>query len=228
MRKVVLLECAGIAVACLLLLYPRSTEAGTNANIGQKQPSALPVYAFRPSEGVTLTHPIYVPFVRTDLLPITETLKTRYLLVEYWTDRESGGDCGPSICIDFPGYSFYPPTGELALYFGNSELSADDAGYIGSGISLRGTNCGASSQLATFEELPFSTELFYMGSMTLHSVDGTGAISMVRDGETIDLKSQARWISSTVAAQETAWGVCTVTTTQHVANYGFQHRGKID
>ena len=215
--KVVLLGGVGLAMVCLGLVCPSSIDA----EMPPEGQSHLP-FASAISGTLTLTQRVYLPFTVFSPLPLTETLKTRYLFVEYWTHEASEGDCGPSLCIDFPSYAFCPETGELGVYWGNPELGAEDIGYVGRGRSLGGTNCGEASQLTAFEALPVVVD-----EVTLSAVEDSGTVSLTRQGEAIRLRPHTYWISRTVAVRATVWGSCTVTTTRYIANYAFQDRGKI-
>ncbi len=216
--KVALWGGIGLAVVCLWLVGPSGTDAQEALDQGRFfVPSVVSI-----TGTLNFTQHVYLPVTYVTPPPLTETLKTRYLFVEYWMDQESGGDCGPSLCIDFPGYAFFPDTGTMWVYWENPELNAGDVGYVGNGRSLSGTNCGMASQLTTLEALPLVVD-----DVTLSTVERSGAVSLVYQDQVLRLRPHTRWISRTVAVRATVWGSCTVTTTRYIANYAFQDRNKI-
>lgn len=222
-----LLGSLGVAVVLLAGLYAGHDDRAV-AYVAN-EPPALPLQESAPtlslSDTPTLTHPVYLPSLRKATVPLTETLKTRYLLVEYWTHQHGEENCGPPIFIDFPTYSFHPPSGVLNVYYGNPVLEKDDVGYVGSGDSLSGgLGGGISSYLTTFETCPFTRN-----EIVLRSFDETGTVFLDRAGEAIILIAGAEWISSTVAAyKDPVTRGCIVTTTHRITNYAFQARDKIE
>ena len=159
------------------------------------------------------------------LLPIQEP-EGQYQFVEYWTHRVLGRGCSP-LCIDFPTYNFYPPSGALVIYFAaftspTLALDDDDIGYFGSGTSLSGAGCGASSGLTKIRAYPFSQD-----GITLHSVDPTGTLTLLREGELILLGADEAWRREEVEVWDALDADCVVTSTYRITNYGFEDRDKI-
>jgi hypothetical protein len=177
------------------------------------------------SDTPTLTHHIYLPSFRKATLPLTETLKTRYLLVEYWIHKHGDENCGPPVCVDFPAYSFHPSSGVLTVYRSNPALEKVDVGYVGSGVSIGGgLGGGVVSHLMTFATCPFTSS-----DIVLHAFDATGTVFLERADQAFTLTAGTEWISRTVAVYENpAAPDCTVTTTHRIANYAFQQRDKIE
>ena len=227
MRRKLLLGSLGVAVVLLAGLYAGQGDRAV-AHVADEPPDLPPqesASALSLSDTPTLTHPVYLPALRKATLPLTETLKTRYLFVETWTHQHGDENCGPPIFIDFPTYSFHPPSGVLNVYYGNPVLEKDDVGYVGSGDSLSGgLGGGASSYLTTFETCPFTRS-----EIVLRAFDATGTVFLERAGEAITLTAGTEWISRTVAAyKDPVTRGCVVTTTHRITNYAFQERDTIE
>lgn len=229
MRRLVLAVSLTIAMTILTLFLSNASGfvAGING-VGGVHPQ-FSTSTVKATE--TLTPAIYLPFVSRNFPPVIRVPEGKYLFVEYWTRDVLGEGCHP-LCVDFPTYSFDPQSGVLYLWLGNPVLGDDDIGYIGSGLSLHGEGCGASSRLSTVQSLPFSLDGTTMPSLvnphediTLHHVDETGAVTLEREGEVIILDAGEAWVSDEEI--RTWYEGCIVTTTHYITNYAFQDRDRI-
>jgi hypothetical protein len=170
----------------------------------------------------TPTWQIHFPLVPRDFPLVVQVPEGQYLFVEYWTRSVLGADC-PGLCIDFPTYYFDPQSGELAVYVPLSALDDDDVGYVGSGHSLGGMGCGASSGLTKIRWCPFPQD-----DITLRYVDETGTITLERESKVIVLGAGEAWVSDEEPETWDWLGTkCVVTSTHYIANYAFQDRNKI-
>jgi uncharacterized repeat protein (TIGR01451 family) len=211
-----------------VVVTPRLCYSGTLSNLVRvtTPEGASGVYT-ESSSVVFAGHCLYLPLVSKDFPPFIQMPEGEYQFVEYWTHRVLGAGCSP-LCIDFPTYSFYPHSGELVIYYASHTsptlaLDDDDIGYFGSGTSLGGVGCGASSDLTRVGSYPFSQD-----GITLRYVDATGTLTLDREGELIVLGADEAWTS---AAEIEIWDPfdadCVVTKTQRITNYAFEDRDKI-
>jgi hypothetical protein len=177
--------------------------------------------AFESSATSPFTHQVYVPLIVRTFLPLTETLKTRYLFVEHWRHIESSEDCPWPTLTSIPVYSFHRDSEVLIVYPPDPELrlQADDIGYIGEGAS---SGYLFANFLYRVQQTPFS-----VGEMTLNDVDDAGSISLEYAGRAIALAPTESWIFTTIS-QTTDITTCVVTTTDRISNYAFQRRDKIE
>ena len=224
MKRLILVASVVIPITLIGLLL--SNDGGVTPGIGQvgDMSSQSSSSAVRAAEPLTLTEQIYPPFARRDFPPVVHVPDGEYLLVEYWTHSVLGVNCA-GLWIDFPTYHFNPQSGELTVYLPESALvlDEDDIGYIGSGESLGGVGCGATSHLTRTQSCPSSID-----GITLHYVDETGTITIEHESEMIILEAGEDWVSD----EETevwAWlgPECVVTSTDRITNYAFQDRDQI-
>jgi len=114
-----------------------------------------PIAALQLSETFPLTYHVFLPIVGRDPLPITETLKSKYLFVEHWATVERSEQCSYEGLASLPTYSFSPLDGKLTIYVSSPELKlqTDDVGYIGCGVGGGGYY---ANYLYKFRNVPFS------------------------------------------------------------------------
>jgi len=223
-RQAALLSTWTIAIALifLLLCFRRiAAEAKAQAQTNTASPTLASV--FQPSKPLSPTHQVHLPVIDKTSPPITETLKTKYLFVEYWVHMEASQDCPwPAAMTSIPVYSFHSNSGVLIVFPPSLDLvlQADDMGYMGVGTSA---GYWTGNSLRRFQETPVSRG----EEMTLHTIDNAGFISLEYLSETITLAPRASWISSTIS-QTSEITTCFVTTTEHITNYAFQYRNKIE
>jgi len=162
-----------------------------------------------------------MPLIVRTYLPLTETLKTRYLFVEHWRHIERSEDCPWPTLTSIPVYSFHRDSGVLIIYPPDPELrlQADDIGYIGVGAS---SGYLFTNFLYRIQQAPFS-----VGEMTLNDVDDAGSISLEYAGGAITLDPTESWIFTTIS-QTADINTCVMTTTDRITNYAFQRRDKIE
>lgn len=220
-KKVSLLGVLGLAAALLLTVLRiglGTARANSEPRIQQDETSQRSVLADWLSDVQTDTHQVFLPFIRRDPPPITETLETKYLLVEHWGFVESSAGCASAV-NSLPVYSFDPGNGVLTIYPPNPAfvLQPGDIGYIGSGAS---SEFHYANYLSKFQEIPHSA-----GGITLTTLADDGTVCLVYAGEAITLGPEATWITTTVAQPEI--DTCIVTTTHRITNYAFQDRDKI-
>jgi hypothetical protein len=210
-----------LAIISLLL----GSDGGVTAGIGAARgsPPTLSPPPVIATETFTPTVQIYLPCAYKNFPLIIHVPEGEYLFVEYWTHSVMGVDC-PGLCIDFPAYHFDPQSGELTMYSPDPPLlSDDDIGYIGSGESLEGLCGGACSRLTTIQSCPVTED-----GITLSYVDGTGTVTLEREGEEIVLEAGEAWISDEeVEDWDSMYPGCVVTSTHRITNYAFQERDKI-
>jgi uncharacterized repeat protein (TIGR01451 family) len=210
-----------------VVVTPRICYSGTLSNRLRVTTQEGATGAYTETSSVVSTgYCLYLPLVSKNFPPSIQVPEGQYQFVEYWTHRVLGPGCSP-LCIDFPTYNFYPPSGELVIYYAfytspTLALDDDDIGYFGSGTSLSGVGCGASSDLAIVGSYPFSQD-----GITLRYVDPIGALTLVREGELIVLGVDEAWTREEVEVWDALGADCVVTKTQRITNYAFEDRDKI-
>lgn len=134
---------------------------------------------------------------------------SEYGFVEIWT-AVSGSGRLPRLCIDFPGYTYDPSTGQLAPFFPSAGLPAlppSAWGYAGNGHSRSGAaGCGVASDLAPIASLPYHTtvaigtgattdygEQTRSADVELLAVAPDGQLSAIIDGTPVILAPGQRW-----------------------------------
>ncbi len=222
MKRLIWVAAVMVPIALVVLLL----YSGSGAAADVVSRAAFPRFssAFRMTGTLTLSHKIYLPFESKNFPSLIQVPQGKYLLVEYWTRHILGVHC-PGICIDFPTYYFDIQSGELVIQpigSPNPALGDDDIGYVGSGISVGGTGCGAYSVLTTVQACPFSRN-----GITLYDVDEAGTASLGRAGQMIVLKAGETWLEEEVEVWESDHPECVVTSTHRITNYAFQDRDKI-
>jgi len=224
MKRLILVASVVIPITLIGLLL--SSDGGVTPGSGEVRDmsSQSSSSAVRTTEPLTLTEQIYLSFACRDFPPVIHVPDGEYLLVEYWTHSVLGVNCA-GLCIDFPTYHFNPQSGELTVYLPESALvlDEDDIGYIGSGESLGGVGCGATSHLTRTQSCPSSID-----GTTLHYVDETGTITLEHESEVIVLEAGEAWMSDEKTEVWDWLGTgCVVTSTDYITNYAFQDRDKI-
>lgn len=172
---------------------------------------------FQLSETLLFTHSIYLPLVAKSTLPLTDTLKSKYVFVERQWIVQYDENCRLGVITSLPTYSFHPDTGILTIYPPNPilKLQPEDMGYIG-GHSAGGGYY--ANYIQKFQRVPFSSN-----GLTLTTVNDDGTVSLEYMTMTLTLAPGTEWLRRTVS--ETA--TCVFTRTEHIINYNFQERDKI-
>ncbi|HOU11840.1 MAG TPA: hypothetical protein PKZ84_01880 [Anaerolineae bacterium] len=169
------------------------------------------------SETLLFTHSVYLPFVARTLLPLTETLKSKYVFVERHWYREDSGNCTLGGMTSLPTYFFDPDTGILTIYPSSLtfKLQPEDMGYVGWRFGGGGYY---GNYIRRFQQLPFPTD-----SLTLTAVLDDGTVFLEYMTMTLTLAPGAEWLRRTVSETTT----CVFTDTERIINYNFQERDKI-
>jgi len=215
---------AGVVTGLLLEENARASRGVADGLRAASFPASSTLEATAP---LTLTNHVYLPLACRNCPPVAQVPEGKYLFVEYWTHSVLGAGC-ESLCIDFPGYAFEPHSGELTIYTTDPPepalmLGEDEIGYLGTGQSLMGSGCGASSSLSKVPAFPFSGD-----DITLRDVDEAGVTTLERQDETLVLQPGEAWVSD---EQVEIWDWLgagrVVTSTHHIINHAYQDRDQI-
>jgi hypothetical protein len=226
-RRLLFAVSVAIAGVIMGLLLEEKAEAGLRVvegvPVSSSATSALDVV-----DPVTLTHHVHLPIVCRSFPPVAQVPEGKYLFVEYWTHSFLGAGCA-GLCVDFPTYAFEPQSGELTIYTTDPPepallLGEGEIGYLGTGESLMGNGCGASSSLSKVQAFPFSKD-----EITLRYVDEAGVATLERQDETLILQPGETWVSDEeVETWDWLGAGCVVTSTHHIMNHAYQDRNQIE
>ena len=221
-KTIAMIVAAGIALVFLSVFFSVSSGViGAHDGIEQECLDTYPVQAVSPSsETLILTHSVYLPLVGKTSPPLTETLKSKYVLVEHNTSVKYSEDCSLVALVSLPVYYYDSGSGILTIYPSGSELKlqTDDMGYVGRWIGGGGYY---ANYLNRFQTVPYEGN-----SLTLNAVSDDGTVSIDYMTTTITLPSNTDWVSQTVS-YESDQPECVMTYTNHIINYAFQERDKI-
>lgn len=202
---------ATIVALCLICLFLFSTHSAANGNTRHEAEYSGSTHAPKTD------YRLYLPLSVKGAPTVSAPLPDQYVFVENWTHQHGFGNC-PGPCIDFPGYSFNPSSGELFVFF-PPKLGSEDIGYIGNGTALSGSaGCGVSSRVWSFAQLPAD-----QGGISLKSVDSMGRVWIEKAEVTVSLMPGETWSNATVITNTN----CVITTTVSLSNHGFLERNKI-